>query len=1322
MSSFSGKKVGQASCLSSSGFFDRRPACRWLGAWAGGTPVLRERQARCLSYFARRAARRFVVKLHYFIILFFAISGLYSSAATLKPLPPDFVQRVEQGWLPELCVRTDNPAIPPPLLRNWARPRDGKRVRVLFICSSQQQYEPLSLMHAFDLEGDLIPLWSAYSWKENDADPDTMNLLRYYLGTRHYDVIAMAGAWLSVLPDDCEKKIAEMVQEQGVGLVYALPGIFPRVPEMQGKPSPILDPLLPIALDASGYKETSRQVLSAGPHPLSQGAEFSRIQWFCNTDGKIVPEAQVLLRSEQPACLGAGRPEHMLAAAVTRGKGRVAAYNRCYNENTYGYAFLPVVECPGDETQTGKRCRWLGEGESANQFYNWLGRTLLWAAQAEPPLSIQSVSVAPVEQTVTLRITNATGKSLPVRLQGTARSPFGAVEKKFERKWQIHAGETQTRTFPLPHTGFQGLHMLELSLVSSQGKVSDWNSTAYQRNSTFKVALEPDFALHQPDENIKVRLQVSGLPSGKTFSVHTELFDLDGRLLADQSRQEKAAGGQIPVVESIKLSPPLITTTLANLRVTVTAGDEAVEVRDQLFVRQEPQWDQFHIMAYHGCDHNLVCADVLIEALKRSGHDTLLAGWPNPFRTRIDAETGLRLVANNVSLQCGYDSQKLKDQAGWLRKFSPVLYEQQDEPELQFTPCAETRFADPVNMERFRKWLKEKYGTLEVLNQAWGANYARWEDAPRAMWYDVLDTNNWTPWFDSRRDLDRSFVDQFDRCSKAIREIEPDRFCPINPRAIETFSAVNLREFTRRLHAGSLYNHFVSQPPMGYLELGAQWVEIAQSCNGYTWPSQPNKDGLAHEAWDTLRHGVKHLAWFAPLCDDTPPQGRFSYFAGNYTLNEKGRAIAQINHQLLAGPGDVAVNTAPVNEGVFIYYPRTLFYAHTLAFMKKQRENDPSLKPAEMKGIGPWMEMLPNSFVIPMRALGFQFQFGDEEDLTVERLKQTRVVLLSYAVCMGLRELELLRAFVKAGGCVVAEAGTARRDANGRLYEKTPEAFREIFGVQRPSPNPSPTVGKDGVAVCGAKKLDGVPPQIGAAYQNGKAFFLDFALPANADGNVVAQQILELAGLRPAYALRNNIERDGMIASLFARRMGNLTWLYVLGEGRERDRRYTIELPQQSHVYELTTGKNFGARATIEGQISYGEARVFALSPSPMTALKAGLSRKNYSPGDIVEISYTLTSQGGEVGDRIIRLEFNGPKEMRKPALPRSFRLPKGQAKLKFFLPLNTPGGAVELVATDLASGITCRTPFKITSPGFWQTRRFFESHGPESASRRMER
>jgi len=135
--------------------------------------------------------------------------------------------------------------------------------------------------------------------------------------------------------------------------------------------------------------------------------------------------------------------------------------------------------------------------------------------------------------------------------------------------------------------------------------------------------------------------------------------------------------------------------------------------------------------------------------MKETGHDTLLAGWPTSMKMRLNAETGMRSVANNIGLYCGYDQNKLKDLTSWLRNFSPVMYELQDEPELQFTPTTEARFDSPADMDRFPKRLNTKYDTLQSLNAASKRDYRDWSDIGPTLWYETFKPVNWRAWFDS---------------------------------------------------------------------------------------------------------------------------------------------------------------------------------------------------------------------------------------------------------------------------------------------------------------------------------------------------------------------------------------------------------------------------------------------------------------------------------------------------------------------------------------------------------------------------------------------
>ncbi|MBI2299299.1 MAG: hypothetical protein HYU66_10225 [Armatimonadetes bacterium] len=1394
------------------------------------------------------------------LLLWLAWLATALPALALNPLPAGFAEKVQAGWRPASCALLRSPNMPQAIVRQWVRERAGERVSVLFIVPSPwfpdpHQAEAQAIARSLDLDGDIVPLSDPRRADKQDAE--AMSLLRHLLATRRYDAIALTGAGLTALPADCAERIVELVRQDGVGFVHSIPGAAPDGPA----DLTALDALLPAPVEPR--VKTRQAVPAETPHPLTAGSDFTTLRWVCDVDAAATADAAVLLRSE--------RPDRVLAAAAVRGKGRVVSLNGSLEEMVYGRPFCPPVAAPFlPEEETGKYCRWLQGTECADQFYAWLGRALLWAANREPPVAIRGASVSADGRTVEVRLVNGSAAERPCVVRVLLRSPYNTVTRTAEAVCNLAAGESRTVPIALHSTGYAGRHQLDVLLLDREGRTWDWWCSALDRPSGLSVVLAPDFALHLPREVVKLPLKIEVVAAGQPFEARTELFDLDGRLLWDQR------SGAEPMVD---LGWTGITTTLANLRVTVTTGGESAEVRDQLFIRQDPRWDAFHIMAYDGYYEEPFGFAVRAAVLRRMGHDTLLASWPSPHRLRVDSETGMRVVPNNLAPFCGYKPEGMKYVTAWLRRFSPPLYELQDEPELQYTAASEAPFDSDAELERLRTFLKGKYGTLDALNAAWGTEaaarraagpgfevlatlpaearfkrdlgdvgvaqgwfapeldeadwtgiktgaawepqgrdydgyawyrirfvlpeatrgrvlrlafggvdeeawvylngkalgerstastgkpveelwdksfelplpgglepgrenllvvrvhdqaaaggiyqpitlvapsqraaaaqargYADWGEVQRFRWFEVADSGNWAPWFDSRRELDRSFVEKFGACADALHTLEPDRVASVNFRGVETFSGVDLRAFTRRLGAASLYTDFVrdreSAASIGFLELGAGWAAPTMSCLGYSAPPLTVLQGqrVAHEAWDAVRHGVKMIAWFLPA----------DFLNQDLTPNAEGRVIETVNRTLQAGPGPVAAATEPLREGVFVYTPRTMFYADTLACLQRRLKESPGAKPADLKGLGPFEDQIPNGFVPHLRALGYQFEFGDEDDLTAARLKAQRVVLLSHVVCLGERELQLLSDFVRGGGCVIAEAGTGRRDGAGRLYADTPQSSRRWFGVRRPTPNPSPAVEPDGVVADGARKVDWIPAALGTGYQSGKVFFLDFPVPNTVQGYQVVRRALERAGVRPTFALRDNRLPDGppvmvdlygvsfsisngLRASLAARRLGPVTYLYLTGDRPGGPAPFSIALPGKRHVYELVSDKSLGVQSELRGTIAYGQARVFALSPVAVTTFTARAGSRSYRLGQQVRVRFSL---GAGAGDRVVRLDYRGSDKGARPAVPRTLVLKGGTGEVRIVLPLNAAPGPASIRAKDLASGRECAAAFEIT-------------------------
>jgi hypothetical protein len=429
-----------------------------------------------------------------------------------------------------------------------------------------------------------------------------------------------------------------------------------------------------------------------------------------------------------------------------------------------------------------------------------------------------------------------------------------------------------------------------------------------------------------------------------------------------------------------------------------------------------------------------------------------------------------------------------------------------------------------------------------------------------------------------------------------------------------------------------------------------------------------------------------------PYFDESPPNSRWSYFNADFTINEKGRAINEVNKKLLSGPGHIAAASKPVREGVFVYYPRSSFYTNTLAHMKKQLTADPSADMTKLTGLGPWMEQLPNSFVPLLRALGFQYEFGDEFDLTAERLSKTRIVLLSHVICLGEEHLKLLRDFVKNGGVIIAESGTARRNIDGRAYTTTPELFKEIFGVERKSTNLSPIVESDNVTSCSAVRLN--TDSTNPVYRNGKAFYLDFPISPDVQGLKVLSNIAELSGVKPTYYISSNPWTTAPAVSLVARKLGDITYLFVTGDSESKSQ-FTIDLPKATNVYEITEGNSLGHASKISDELSYGEARVYALAESVPEQLKASADNSSYKPGNFVTLNFDC---GKNSGGRLIKIDTVGRKDAIVPAIPDIARLQNGKGKVSFKIPLNSKKGIIQLKVTDIASGRKAAISLKVGS------------------------
>ena len=116
----------------------------------------------------------------------------------------------------------------------------------------------------------------------------------------------------------------------------------------------------------------------------------------------------------------------------------------------------------------------------------------------------------------------------------------------------------------------------------------------------------------------------------------------------------------------------------------------------------------------------------------------------------------------------------------------------------------------------------------------------------------------------------------------------------------------------------------------------------------------------------------------------------------------------------------------------------------------------------------------------------------------------------------------------------------------------------------------------------------------------------------------------------------------------------------------------------------------------IRGRIEIGEARIYALSPSPVDSFVAELPKTHYRPGEHARVRFRLTTHDGAPGDRVVRLDYHADGEGIRPVMPRTLMLPAGNSELNMFIPLNAAAGKIWVTATDLSSGAECEYTLEI--------------------------
>jgi len=403
-------------------------------------------------------------------------------------------------------------------------------------------------------------------------------------------------------------------------------------------------------------------------------------------------------------------------------------------------------------------------------------------------------------------------------------------------------------------------------------------------------------------------------------------------------------------------------------------------------------------------------------------------------------------------------------------------------PELCF--CRNT-------VARFRRWLEEKYGTLEALNAAWYRRHASWDEVEPNRLSTIL---SYTDYIDWKAFIADKLGEDLRARYEAAKRGAPDRVATSHAAGVGLFSSPHYWEgqsddwtmaaqvdyygtsfypkhsaFVDRdvewrgalLDFARSFGYASGRPGFWVGELQAGFGTIALNVSPTVTP-----EDLRIWTWSALARGAKAICTYAWYPMSTGYEsGGFGLVNLDGSLTERARVAGSVARLVDRHSAHFLAARPPQSQVAVVYNPLAHFVGG------RQRATAYGGPQGEVAGIerdsllGVYRALFPSS--VPL-------DYVHADHLTAAELARYRLVVLPYPIMLRARTAAELAGYVRAGGSLVLEARAGWNDETGRAAATIPGlGLAQVVGAREADVQ---TVAKDQAQLRAEAGLPGLSP------------------------------------------------------------------------------------------------------------------------------------------------------------------------------------------------------------------------------------------------------